>query len=330
MQPKISVIVTVYNSEEYIEECIRSLMEQTLDFLEYIIVNDASTDNSINIINSVILEYPNRLSSVRIFNLEKNRGVAHARQLGIENASGEYIIHTDSDDWVDNDMYERLYQKAKDTNADIVGCNFRHEFSDKQYDFLQQYSESMDENISRLICGKIFPSLCTSLTRRTLIEDNKISFTEGLNMGEDLFFNLQLYLHAKKIVSIDWAPYHYRHTENSSCIQRTHKSIISDITIAQNIEQLMKSNNLFVRYSKEIEFRKFYAKLPLVQDLNDYKSCMEWKTTFQETNKNIWQFRQLSIKQRLELWLIAKDLLPLARIFKKALILQNRLRSRLR
>ena len=97
-----------------------------------------------------------------------------------------------------------------------------------------------------------------------------------------------------------------------------------------NIEQLMKSKNLFGRYRKDIEFRKFYAKLPLVQNLNDYKSCMEWKTTFQETDKHIWQFSQLSIKQRFELWLIAKGLLPLARIFKKALILQNRLRSYLR
>ena len=330
MKPKVSIIIAVYNCEKYVEACARSLFEQTLDDIEFIFVNDATPDNSLSILKRIIGNYPNRMPLVKIIDLKKNSGVSNARRTGIKYATGEYVIHTDSDDWVDKDMYERLYLKAKEKDADIVACNFRHEYTNIQYDFHQQYANTMEENISRLINGSIFPSLCTSLTRRSLIEDNGITFPVGLNMGEDLYFNLQLYLHAKKIVSLDWAPYHYRHTENSSCIQRTHKSIISDITIAQNIEQLMKSNNLFVRYSKEIEFRKFYAKLPLVQDLNDYKSCMEWKTTFQETNKNIWQFRQLSIKQRLELWLIAKDLLPLARIFKKALILQNRLRSRLR
>ena len=200
---KISIIIAVYNCEKYIEACARSLFEQTLDDIEYVFVNDATPDNSIPVLEKVIEDYPTRKPFIKIISLEKNGGVSNARRIGIANATGEYIIHTDSDDWIDKDMYERLYLKAKETDADIVGCNFRHEFSDKQYDFHQQYADTMEENISRLINGRIFPSLCTSLTRRSLIEDNGITFPVGLNMGEDLFFNLQLYLHAKKIVSIN-------------------------------------------------------------------------------------------------------------------------------
>ena len=323
---RLSVIITIYNCEKYIGACARSLFEQTLDSIEYIFVNDATPDNSISMLEKVINDYPNRKPYVKIINLEKNGGVSNARRIGIENATGEYVIHADSDDWIDKDMYERLYKKAKQTDADIVGSNFRHEFTDIQYDFHQQYADTMEENISRLINGKIFPSLCTSLTRRSLIEDNGITFPVGLNMGEDLFFNLQLYLHAKKIVNMDWAPYHYRHTEDSSCVQRTRKSIDSDIEIAGLIEKLMKEKNLYEKYAKDIEYRKFFSKLPLVQDLDNKDNYQEWLNIYPETNKNIWQFSQLSWKQKLELWFAANNMLPAAKTFKRMLELQHNIR----
>lgn len=326
MNVKVSIIITVYNCEEYIETCVRSLFRQTLNNIEYIFVNDATSDNSINIIQSIIEDYPTRKCLVKIINLKKNGGVSNARRIGVENASGEYVIHTDSDDWVDKNMYERLYHKAKETNADIVGCNFRHEFSDTQYDFHQQYVDTMDENIRRLINGKIFPSLCTSLTRRSLITENDITFPLGLNMGEDLFFNLQLYLYAQKIVSMDWAPYHYRHTEESSCVQRTKRSIDSDIKIAGLIETFMKEHGLYKKYAKDIEFRKFFSKLPLIHDLDDKELYKEWLNTYPETNQHIWLYDQIDWKQRFELWLAANKMLSVAKGFKYLLTLQHRLR----
>lgn len=323
MKPKVSIIIAVYNCEKYIEECARSLFEQTLDDIEYIFVNDATFDDSIIILNSVIEEFPARKPHIKIVHLDKNGGVSDARRIGIENATGEYVIHADSDDWVDRDMYERLYIKAKETDADIVGCNFRHEFTNVQYVFHQQYADTIEENISRLINGRIFPSLCTSLTRRSLIVENDITFPEGLNMGEDLFFNLQLYLHAKKIVSIDWAPYHYRHTDNSSCVQRSRKSIDSDIAIAGEIEKLMREHKLYEKYEKDIEYRKFFSKQPLIHDLRNEKLYKEWLSIYPETNKNIWRYEQIDWKQKCELWLASNKMLPAARLFKKLLDIQH-------
>ena len=326
MKSKISVIIAIYNCEKFIEACVRSLFEQTLDDIEYIFVNDATLDKSISILKRIIEKYPKRKPLVKIINLEKNGGVSNARRIGIENATGEFVIHTDSDDWVDIDMLERLYHKAKETNADIVGCNFRHEFSDKQYDFHQQYADTIESNIRNLINGKIFPSLCTSLTRRSLIEENDINFPVGLNMGEDLFYNLQLYLHAKKIVNIDGAPYHYRHTEDSSCVKRTRISIDSDIAIASHIEKLMKENNLYEKYAKDIEYRKFYSKLPLMQDLSNKKKYHDWLTIFPETNKKIWHYTQINWKRKIELWFAANHLLFAANAFRHLLKLQHKLR----
>lgn len=326
MTPKISIIIAIFRCEKYIEACACSLFEQTLEHIEYLFINDATPDNSIEILNRVINNYPTRKPFVKIINLSSNRGVSNARRVGIENATGEYIIHCDSDDWVEKDMYERLYNKAKETDADVVGCNFRHEFANNHYDFHQQYADTVEENISRLINGKIFPSLCTSLTRRSIIEENKISFPKGLNMGEDLYFNLQLYLHAKIIVGMDWAPYHYRHTDDSSCVQRTRKSIDSDIAIARLIEKLMNEQSLYNKYKKDIEFRKFFSKLQLMQDLNNKKQYKDWLSIFPETNKQIWHYNQINWKQKIRLWLAANGMLSAAKLFENLLIIQHKIR----
>ena len=145
-------------------------------------------------------------------------------------------------------------------------------------------------------------------------------------MGEDLFFNLQLYLHANKIVSMDWAPYHYRHTDSSSCVQRTRNSIDSDIAIAGKIEEFMRERNQFAKYAKDIEFRKFFSKLPLIHDLNNESLYQEWLYIYPETNINIWRYKQIDWKRRCELWLAANNMLPAAKIFQRLLDLQHKIR----
>lgn len=326
MTPKVTVIIAVYNCENYIERCVRSLFEQTLDSIETIFVNDATLDNSIKIIEKVLKDFPNRQNNVKIINLVENGGVSNARQIGLESATGDFVIHADSDDWMDNNMYERLYTMAKKTGADIVGCNFIHEFTDIRYEFHQKYADIVENNISNLINGKIFPSLCTSLTRRSIITENLLSFPKGLNMGEDLFFNLQLYLHCKKIIGIDWAPYHYRHVEDSSCVKRTRESIASDIAIADLIEKKMKSHGLYEKYAKDIEYRKFFSKLPLAIDLNYKSLCLEWRNIYPETNKNIWQYTQIDWKQKLILWLLSINMFPAAKLFQHFLEYQHKVR----
>lgn len=328
-QTTVSIIIPIYNRENTIEPCTRSLFEQTLDTIEYIFVDDGSIDLSIEVLKRTIDKYPERKPWIKIICLSHNEGVATARRIGIDNATGEYIIHCDSDDWVDKDMYERLYLKAKETNADIVGCNFRHEFYDVQYDFHQQYTDNMEENIRRLINGKIFPSLCTSLTRRKLIVEYQLSFPIGLNMGEDLYFNLQVYLHAKKIVSMDWAPYHYRHTEESSCVQRTRKSIDCDIEIARLIEELMKEKGLYDKYAKDINYRKFFSKLPLIHDFDNKELYKEWLRVYPETNKYIWQYDQIDWKHKIELWFAANRMLPAAKAFKFILEFRTKIRHKI-
>lgn len=326
MKPKISIIITIYNRERFIEECARSLFEQTLDDIEYIFVDDASTDNSIDILHSLICSYPKRGSLIKIIHLEKNGGVSNARRIGMEQVSGEYVIHADSDDWVEKDMYERLYQKAKETQADIVGCNICNEYLKKKSVLCQKYGNTIDENIRNLIRGDIHPSLCTSLTRLKLITDNNIIFPDGLNMGEDLFYNLQLYLCARKIIGMDFAPYHYRHTNESSSFHHTRQTIDSGIMIGRQIEKMMRMKNRYDEFANDIEFRKFSLKLSLVYQFDNIEDYHYWLGIFPETHKNIWKYKQIDWKLRLELWFAVHRMFTVSRIINKIIKWQHKIR----
>ena len=105
---KVSIVIPVYNVEKYIERCVRSLFEQTLDDIEYIFVDDCSPDQSVAVLQSTLQDYPNRKESVRIIRHKENKGVAVARNAGINAAQGKYLIHCDSDDWVDANPIIRL------------------------------------------------------------------------------------------------------------------------------------------------------------------------------------------------------------------------------
>ena len=126
--PKVSVIVPVYNVEQYIEKCLENLVNQTLDDIEIIVVNDGSTDNSETIINKYLQKYSNKIKYLT----KTNGGLSDARNYGMKYATGEYIAFLDSDDYADVTTYEKMYNKAIEENCDYVECNFIWEYENKQ------------------------------------------------------------------------------------------------------------------------------------------------------------------------------------------------------
>ena len=137
---KVSVCIPVYGVEKYIERCARSLFEQTMkDGIEFIFVNDCTKDKSIEILEQVLGEYPERKEQVKIIHHEKNKGLVAARKTGLAHATGDYIIHCDSDDWVDLNLYETMYNKAVEVNADVVCCPFLQFFSAEKTKVIKPY-----------------------------------------------------------------------------------------------------------------------------------------------------------------------------------------------
>ncbi|HBD3503669.1 TPA: glycosyltransferase family 2 protein, partial [Escherichia coli] len=195
--PKVSVIVPVYNTELYVERAIISLMEQTLDDVQFIIIDDGSKDNSLTIIKQVIARYPARQDQVTLIS-RGNRGVAATRAQGMELAAGDYVIHLDSDDWAEVNWLEELYSKAIENDSDIVTCDY-NVITKKRAVHIKQYTPSNGlECINKMLLGELHGSTWNKLIKRSLIVSNNLSFNK-VNYLEDFIFVMQLFFLAKNI-----------------------------------------------------------------------------------------------------------------------------------
>lgn len=206
---QVSIIIPIYNVEKYIERCVRSLFEQTLESIEFIFVDDCSPDQSIKILQSVLQDYPHRIPHTKIIHHERNRGSAAARNTGRSSAQGEYIIDCDSDDWVEPNMYEQLYLTAQKDNADIVICDWNEVYpTTTKYVPINPPTNNIDCVIA-LLSGKMHGSVCNKLIKNELYKKYDISCTEDMNHLEDLSVTYRLFYFAKFIAYINKPLYNY-------------------------------------------------------------------------------------------------------------------------
>lgn len=233
---KISIIIPVYGVRNYIEKCARSLFEQTFEEIEYIFVDDASQDDSMSILKSIVAQYPNR--EVKYVVKKKNEGLPQARKSGVEVASGEYILHVDSDDWIEPDMAEKLYNCAKETNADMVCCGWTEEYADHKEQKIPNAMNLQDYKESVLALEKDAYVWCR-LVKRGLYQGLQFP---TFNMFEDFAITTQLLDNTHKIAFINRPFYHYdRSNQNSIRTSQSNKR-----TLTQQI------HNIYQVYQREV------------------------------------------------------------------------------
>lgn len=205
---KVSIIIPIYNTEEYLRRCVDSCINQTLKEIEIILVNDASPDNSGIIMKEYGEKYPNIIRNIY---LEKNVGLGGARNIGFEQARGEYITFVDSDDWIRMDMCEVLYNKAMENGAELVQGDAAVENEDGY-----RASTVLSEELTKIdkedaICGLLFEravSACGKIVKRELILNRQLFFTPGM-YAEDTAVTKLWYLYANRISKVDEAFYMY-------------------------------------------------------------------------------------------------------------------------
>lgn len=211
---KISVIVPVYNVEQYLRKCIESILSQTYSNIEIILVNDGSTDKSLQICK----EYAIKDKRIVIYDKRNNTGLSDARNKGIDIATGDYLVFVDSDDWINKNMIEVLYYEAFNNNACITQCNFIRIFDDKK-----TYVHNDTNNVSILQSKEALEKIYTLDSTRYTVVWNKIykknmfkdiRFPLG-KLHEDEFITYKLFDKANKIVNIDTAMYYYRQRKGS-------------------------------------------------------------------------------------------------------------------
>lgn len=242
MKPKISVIIPVFKVEKFIERCARSLFEQTLLELEYIFVNDNTPDTSVQILKSVLKEYPQRSSQVRIIELDQNMGVAFVRNLGLSYATGDYIIQFDSDDWAESTQMEELYVNAVNTDSDLLWSDFFVNYADNELHqhYRTQYLDNDTEScIKALLNGNLHGATWNKLIKRSFCVTNNIRFPQGITMCEDLVFIICCLLKTPKINYLPKAHYHYVQHANSITQKRTLESFESEFKVVDILSELL-------------------------------------------------------------------------------------------
>lgn len=298
---KVSVIIPIYKVEAFIERCATTLMEQTLQEVEYIFVDDATPDNSIKILEDVIARFPNRKDYVRIIHHEENKGLPAARNTGLALATGEYIFHCDSDDYVEQDMLEKLYQQAEDTDADIVWCDWFLTFAENERYMKQPSFETQMEALKAMLSGGMKYNVWNKLVRRSLYTENDIQFPAGYGMGEDMTM-MMLFAHAQNVTYIPNAYYHYIKT-NTNAFSQTY----SDkhlVELKHNVQRIIDymQNVYGEALEKELNFFKLDVKFPFLI-AGQYKRWAEW---YPEANTYILQNKTISTRTRYIQWLASK------------------------
>jgi glycosyltransferase involved in cell wall biosynthesis len=214
--PKVSILIPVYSVEKYIERCVVSLMEQTYENLEYVFVDDCSPDSSIKRLEEIIIRYPKREGQIKIIHHEINRGLSAARNTAVCNSTGDFILHVDSDDYLDVCAVEHLINRQIETNADIVTGQAICIKKNSSTILERPQFVNHQDFILDMIKPSIHHTIWGRLIRRSLYINHHINAKEGVNIGEDLQVMTQLAYHAAKVESIWDVVYHYDCTNDLS------------------------------------------------------------------------------------------------------------------
>ena len=247
---KVSVIVPVYNVKELLPECLDSLINQTLEDMEILVVDDGSTDGSTEIVKSYAEKYPDKIKAF----YKENGGQAEARNLALLHAQGEYLGFVDSDDWVDLEMYNEMYEKAKAENADIVICDTIDHYPDRDvYHDASQFTDKF----------KVTPSACNKIFRREFVGDTK--FPVGL-WYEDFEFTTKKLMLTEKISVIHKSFYHCHCREVSTMSNHNAKKNMDIITVLNNLSEFVVSNSLDQSFKNVMEY--LYIEHVLITTVN--------------------------------------------------------------
>lgn len=259
----VSIIVPVHNVEKYLEECMNSLLAQTYENIEILLIDDGSTDSS----GKICDDFCRSNHKVKVFHTE-NEGVSNARNIGIKEARGDLLAFVDSDDWADADYIETLVNGIEKYEADIYMCSYYDETRKKVEALsflLEQHSvfeaEKRYKLIDDLMLRKYHVCNPASVTevgvpwgkiyRKEYLIQYDISFPYGLKRMQDIIFNLYAFYHAKRIVFDDTPKYHYRRNENSA-VHRFTEDI--DQTAVKILEEIKKFYEL--HFIEEYELRQ--------------------------------------------------------------------------
>lgn len=304
---RVSVVIPVFKVEKYIERCVRSLMEQTLRDVEFIFVDDASPDGSMEIVRQVVGEY-NR--DVKILVHETNKGLPSARNTGLNVASGEYLFHCDSDDWLEPEMLEKMVNCAEAADADFVYCDYYLSFSEKERYMAQPHFTDKFEALQKgMLTGELKHNVWNKLIKRRLYGDNNIQSPAAHYKGGEDFMIVKLLRVAEKVAYVPEALYHYNRTNVHAITKKVSEIHFDDIKAnADDVISFLTDHP--IPEPDYIQFFKLDVKLPFLMDRRR-EQYERWKNWYPESNAYIMKDKYQSLRIRCIQLLAKWGLFPL-------------------
>ena len=292
MKPAVSVIVPVYKVEKYIERCARNLFGQTLQDMEFIFVNDCTPDRSMEILEKVLEDYPERKPQVLFLSNEENRGLPYTRRKGIEAASGDYLIHCDSDDWPDPEMYRKMYSKAMSENLDMVICGARRVYPDNSVKAKPVITHT-DDLLESLIYQDLYLYTWNKLVVRKAY-DNDIRYPR-YNMLEDAPLTIQLAYYCRSWGFIDECLYNYNYSPDSiSVAWDSMEKVEQNRANVELVLSFLEEKGLSRKYSSAVMHLKSWVKFSALQLPRKY-----YLDLYPEANLPLFFDRRFTIVERL-------------------------------
>ncbi|MCR5050212.1 MAG: glycosyltransferase [Paludibacteraceae bacterium] len=243
---KVSVVVPVYGVEKYIARCAESLLNQDYEDKELIFVDDASPDESMTILQELLLHYPSQ--QVTLLRHSINRGLAAARKTGMAAARGEYVVHVDSDDYLEPNALTVLAAKAQETGADIIGMDFYFDWGNKKKIYRGRWAEDAQAYCQLVLSGATMPNMWSHMMRKELIERAGVQPIIGLDTGEDYLFVSKICTHARSVAHVKSPLYHYMQTNDSSFMH-----VVSEKNIRSLIQVMNELSDFFARQDEYTE-----------------------------------------------------------------------------
>jgi len=305
-KPVISIIIPVYNVSDYVAKSTESLMVQTFEDVEFIFVDDATPDNSIEIIKSVIAKYPNRLERCHFIHHSVNRGLTASRNSGLEYATGDYVLHVDSDDWMEPSMIDELYSEIVMNGADIVYSDFWMEQEEEtKYISTYNWDKEQVKNIATFITEP-WTVVWNMLVRRELYINTGIRSLEELSFCEDFNLSIKLLLESRCTCHIKKALYHYNRNNSSSITHIYNRDrMLSEQKAYSDVAKYMDRKGVYSLYVKEMSWRFLRSKDPM---LIQKKELTDYLTFHPESHAYICSCPYLSIIRKVMAWCLTHHL----------------------
>ena len=301
----VSYIIPIYNVSGYIEKSVGSLLEQSYSNIEYIFINDCSSDDSEIKLRRIIEEFPERRNKIKVITNEQNLGSATTRNIGLDMSRGKYVMFADSDDWISCDYVESMVHKIESEDDDIVYCDYFESYDNNEKLINQNYGIDNIECIRSMLEGGLHGSTCNKIYRRSFLLKSKQRFVRGADLFEDVSWNIRLFACTTKISYIPKAFYHYVQYNSNSIIKSMASSEKKRSRAMQRIENVRVACDYLIalgfeeKLSKEMKEWKLMAKNDLIDEEDD-SSLRSWIKTFPEAdtaiikcNKITWNYKFL-------------------------------------